>query len=195
MRSARGRPRDSELDQRILAAARTALDTHGYAELSMEAVARDAGVAKQTLYRRWARKPLLVFDATFGGSDAVVAALPDRGSLAADLAEVTVMQAGVYRTPGIRELVRGLVADCMAEPALREELRARFLRPRLAVLATVVESARQRGEVAAGVDSVVVAETVAGSMLFHFLLYADNADDVGDAFGAQLAALVTRGVR
>lgn len=193
--TARGRPRDPGLDQRILAATRAALDAQGYAQLSMEAIARDAGVGKQTLYRRWARKPLLVFDAVFGDATAVTAALPDRGSLAADLAAVTAIQAGVYRTRGIRELVRGLVADCLGQPALREELRARFLRPRLTALATVVESARQRGEVDTQVDSLAVAEMIAGAMLFHSLLYTDEADDTGEAFGAQLAGVVSRGVR
>lgn len=191
----RGRRRDPGVDQRILAAAGAILDTQGYARLSMEAVARAAGVGKQTLYRRWPRKPLLVFEAVFGAGEAVVAALPDRGSLAADLEAVTAIQAGVYRTPGMRELVRGLLADCLVEPALRQELSSRFLRPRLAALATIVESARERGEVDAQVDSIMVAETVAGSMLFHFLLYTDDADGPGDAFGTQLADVISKGVR
>lgn len=164
----------------------------------MQTVAREAGVGKQTVYRRWARKPLLVFDAAFGGAEAVAISLPDRGSLAADLMEVTAIQAAVYRTPGIRELVRSLLADCLAEPALRAELRARFLRPRLDALAGVVESAKQRGEVGTHVKPAVVAETLVGAMLFHFLLYAEHpagADDDDDAFGAQLAGLVSRGAR
>jgi AcrR family transcriptional regulator len=194
----RGRPRDRALDERILTATRAALDSQGYAGVSMDAVAREAGVGKQTVYRRWARKPLLVFDAVFGGAETVAVALPDRGSLAADLAEVTAIQASVYRTPGMRELVRGLLADCLAEPGLRAELAARFLRPRLETLAAVVESARRRGEVGAGVEPSVVAETLAGAMLFHAVLYADDpggADDGGGAFGAQLAGLVSRGAR
>lgn len=194
----RGRPRDPELDDRILAVTRAGLESHGYAGLSVDAVARAAGVGKQTVYRRWARKPLLVFDAVFGGAEAVKAALPDRGSLAADLMEVTAIQARVYRTSGVRDLVRGLLADCLPEPALRAELSARFLRPRLEALAAVVEAARRRGEIGADVEASVVAETLAGAMLFHFLLYAGapaGADDDGDTFGAQLAGLVSRGAR
>lgn len=194
----RGRPRDPELDERILAVTRAGLDAHGYAGLSLEAVARAAGVGKQTVYRRWARKPLLVFDAVFGGAETVKAALPDLGSLAADLMEVTTIQARVYRISGVRDLVRGLLADCLPEPALRAELRARFLRPRLEALAAVVEAAKRRGEIRADVEASVVAEALAGAMLFHFLLYADDqtgADDDGDAFGAQLAGLVSRGAR
>jgi hypothetical protein len=64
--SARGRPRSSALDRRILAATRDALAAGGYQQLSMEAVARAAGVGKQTLYRRWPRRPLLVMDAILG---------------------------------------------------------------------------------------------------------------------------------
>lgn len=88
-------------------------------------------MGKQTLYRRWPRKPLLVFDACLGGADAVAAMLPDTGSLAGDLDAVAATQTQVYAADGVRELVRGLVADCVADPALLTELRQRFLAPRL----------------------------------------------------------------
>ena len=191
-----GRPRDPALDERILAAVRRLLDAGGYAALSMEGVATEAGVAKQTLYRRWARKPLLVFDAVFGGPDAVSSVLPRQGALARDLAAVTEVQSQVYRSPGIRELVRGLLADCLGDEDLLQELRRRFLRPRLDALGAVVADARRRGEVDPGMDTDVVVEAVAGTMLFHFLLYDDGSDTrPAGAFAQGLAQLVSRGVR
>src|SRR5262245_25853189 len=52
----RGRPRDAAADHRILAATFRQLVAVGYAGLSVEAVASDAGVAKTTIYRRYPTK-------------------------------------------------------------------------------------------------------------------------------------------
>jgi AcrR family transcriptional regulator len=175
----RGRPRDLALDHRILGATRAAIATDGYAGLSIEAVARAAGAGKQSVYRRWARKPLLVFDALFGGADAVAEVLPDTGSLVGDLEAISAEQTRVYATPEMLVLVRGLVADCLSEPASLEWLRRRFIAPRLEVLATVAERARARGEVAGDVDSSVIAEAMAGTMFAHFVLYSEDVGSSG----------------
>lgn len=56
----RGRPRDPAVDQAILDAARYVLGQKGYTGTSMDAIARQAGVGKDTLYRRWKSKEELV---------------------------------------------------------------------------------------------------------------------------------------
>lgn len=62
MPEARGRPRDPSRDRAILAAARTAIATSGYTGATMEAIAKRAGVGKDTLYRRWSTKDQLALD-------------------------------------------------------------------------------------------------------------------------------------
>ena len=52
----RGRPRDGEVDRRVLSAAWDLLHAGGYAGLNMDEVAERAAVAKTTLYRRWPRR-------------------------------------------------------------------------------------------------------------------------------------------
>ncbi len=188
-RTRRGRPRSAELDTRILTITRDVLARAGYAALTMEDVASAAGVGKQTLYRRWPRKPLLVFDAVFGGAEAVAEMLPDTGSLAGDLTAVTAEQARVHTDPEVAELLRGLLADCLAEPALLEELRTRFVRPRLAALTHVTRRAADRGEVTSGTSPEFLAETVAGAMLAHATIFGGDTA----AFGQRLANLVTAG--
>lgn len=56
----RGRPRDPSRDAAIVEAARAVLAERGFTGASMEAIAHRAGVGKDTLYRRWSRKELLV---------------------------------------------------------------------------------------------------------------------------------------
>ena len=78
-----GRPRTTAADAAILEATRAALVDLGWSKLTMGDVAARAGVAKTTLYRRWAGKNELVVDAVAALFDELE--LPDRGSLAADI--------------------------------------------------------------------------------------------------------------
>ena len=56
----RGRPRDAGRDLAILNATLKLLIEVGYDQLSIEAVATEAGVGKPTVYRRYANKAALV---------------------------------------------------------------------------------------------------------------------------------------
>src|SRR5258708_25317770 len=58
-RRGRGRPRRAEADAEILDAALAMLRAGGYRELSLDEVARRAGTAKSSIYRRWASKAAL----------------------------------------------------------------------------------------------------------------------------------------
>jgi AcrR family transcriptional regulator len=171
---ARGRPRIAELDERILAATRALLAEHGYLGLSMEAVAKRAGVGKQTLYRRWPRRPLLVYKACFGGAEQTSAELPDTGTLAGDLARATAYQDQVFKLPGTVELISGMVADCLVEPDLMAALRRKMMRPDLDVAATIFARAVKRGELPPTTDIHALAEIMAGAMFAHHILYGDN---------------------
>ena len=55
-----GRPADPEKDREILAAGRALLFGEGPEAVTMESVARAAGVAKPTLYRRYANRDALI---------------------------------------------------------------------------------------------------------------------------------------
>ncbi len=56
----RGRPRRADADEQILDAALAILRAGGYRELSLDEVARRAGTAKSSIYRRWPSKAALV---------------------------------------------------------------------------------------------------------------------------------------
>ncbi|CAJ1225781.1 AcrR family transcriptional regulator [Levilactobacillus zymae] len=74
-----------ELNHAILSAAWELLAEQGYAELTMSAVAEQAHTNKNTIYRRWANKPLLVAAALEHQHIAVDTTLPNTGTLREDL--------------------------------------------------------------------------------------------------------------
>ena len=81
-----GRPRDENVHRAILEAARELIRVEGYASFSIEGVASRAGVAKQSIYRRWSSKGALLIDLYMDGLE-LPAPLPARG-LANDLLAV-----------------------------------------------------------------------------------------------------------
>src|SRR3954470_10481146 len=84
----RGRARSTQADRAIFAATRTLLDEAGYHGLTVEGVAAEAGVAKTTIYRRYANKALLVLDAMLQAARDAPVALPDTGSFRDDLVAI-----------------------------------------------------------------------------------------------------------
>ncbi|OLF05797.1 TetR/AcrR family transcriptional regulator [Actinophytocola xanthii] len=189
--TARGRPRIPELDERILGATRELLAQHGYFGLSMEAVARRARVGKQTLYRRWPRRPLLVYQAHFGGAERATSELPDTGSLAGDLAGATSYMDHVFRLPGTVTLVSGMVADCLVEPELMAQLRDKMMTPDLEVAEVLFARAVRRGELPGGTDLRALAEIMAGSMFAHHILYGQVRAGFADVLASTLARLAS----
>lgn len=74
-----------ELNHAILSAAWELLSAQGYGELTMSAVAEKAHTNKNTIYRRWASKPLLIAAALEHQHIAVDILPPDTGTLREDL--------------------------------------------------------------------------------------------------------------
>ncbi|MDX6643863.1 MAG: hypothetical protein QOD76_1825 [Solirubrobacteraceae bacterium] len=166
MAQPRGRPRSETARRAILAAAARLVAERGYGALTMEGIARSAGVSKQTVYRWWPRKSAVVLEAL---SEAAQAVAPDSdtGSLEGDLRlflRRTVTGAG-QNAP--------MLAAMMAEAQLDEEFGGPFLSGFLArrrdVLREILERGRARGEVGSGADLDFVVEVAFAALWYRIL--------------------------
>ncbi len=119
-----GRPRDKRIDSAVLRSTVELLAETGYADLSVDAIARRAGTSKPAIYRRWPSKAHLVHEAVFPISDAT--ALPDTGSLAGDVREMVRRTAAVLTTAAARAALPGLVGEMAADLTLHAALLERF---------------------------------------------------------------------
>jgi AcrR family transcriptional regulator len=118
-RRGRGRPRRPEADAEILDAALAMLRAGGYRALSLDEVARRAGTAKSSIYRRWASKAALAaeivrlevpapvgdvvvaFEALMNGElGGVVASLMGEAQESADTRSIVLGLLGPYRAAG-----------------------------------------------------------------------------------------------
>lgn len=90
-RARAGRKLDHSRDGIILDAALSVLAAYGYEGMTIDMVAAEAGMARATVYRRWATKSDLVLDAVsrLSHGDVDVDDLPDTGSFRGDMLALT----------------------------------------------------------------------------------------------------------
>jgi AcrR family transcriptional regulator len=185
-----GRPRDKRIDSAVLSATVELLAETGYADLSVDAIARRAGTSKPAIYRRWPGKAHLVHEAVFPISEAT--ALPDTGSLAGDMREMVRRTAAVLTTPAARAALPGLVAEMPADLTLYSALLERFGDILSRGLSDRLADAVARGEVRPDVTAAEVVEVVAGTTFLALLTRGDAPDE---SWADRTAAFITRGIR
>ena len=184
-----GRPRDKRIDGAVLSATVELLGETGYAELTVDAIARRAGTSKPAIYRRWPGKAHVVHEAVFPLSSATE--LPDTGSLPGDVREMVRRTVGVLTTPAARAALPGLVGEMAADPALHTALLERFADALSRGLTERLEAAVARGEVRPEVSAADLVEAVAG---MTFLALITRGEGLDDAWITRTAELITKGI-
>jgi AcrR family transcriptional regulator len=184
-----GRPRDSRIDDAVLRATVELLGTSGYADLSVDAIAKRAGTSKPAIYRRWPSKAHLVHEAVFPISEATE--LPDTGSLAGDVREMVRRSTGVLTTPAARAAMPGLLAEMATDPTLHEKLLGRFGDITTRGMTERLDDAMSRGEVRPDVTAVDLVEAIAGMALMAIIT---RNQDLDDAWVERTATLITKGI-
>ncbi|MDH6487227.1 TetR/AcrR family transcriptional regulator [Streptomyces sp. SAI-127] len=178
---ATGRPRSAAADTAILAATRAALVELGWSKLTLGDVATRAGVAKTTLYRRWAGKNELVVDAVAELFDELE--LPDSGTLAADIEGVVLQFAAILARPEAQSGLMAVISESTRDDALRGRIRESIVERQKRLVLEGRSRAQARGELPPETDAFEAARTVdlifdivAGSVVHRCLVSSEPAD-------------------
>ncbi|MFG2597564.1 TetR/AcrR family transcriptional regulator [Streptomyces sp. NPDC048462] len=176
-----GRPRNAAADEAILEATRASLVDLGWSKLTMGDVATRAGVAKTTLYRRWAGKNELVVDAVAVLFDELE--LPDLGSLSADVQAVVLQFAALLERPETQTALMAVVAESTRDEALRTRIRDSIVDRQKRLVLQGRRRAQERGELPEEQDEVTAALTadlifdvIAGAVVHRALVSAEPVD-------------------
>jgi AcrR family transcriptional regulator len=184
----RGRPRSKEADEAILMATLRLLPEHGL-NLTIEAVAAEAGVGKTTIYRRWENKHALVADAV-SVLPPPPASLPDSGSLQGDLEALAAAQrARLGHTP-VPRIIPRLLADSGDDPALHAVLLERAVEPFRVILRGMVERAIGRGELRDDLDVETVVDVLHAVPLYKILMAGGSLEATVPLPGAFIPMLL-----
>lgn len=186
-----GRPRDPELEQRLLAAAWELLGADGYDALTLTRVAAHAGAHRSDVYRRWSTKARLVADVLAEHLPPV--SEPDTGALLSDLQAYVDDIAASWSSTWIDGLM-GFLADLRRDPDAELAFVAVAM-GRGAVVPRALDRAIARGEISELPDLAVLSDILEGPLMHARLLArreltADYLRHIADA--AYRVATTTR---
>jgi AcrR family transcriptional regulator len=179
-----GRPRSEEARAAILTSTLELLEEVGFADLTIESVAANAGVGKATIYRWWPSKAVLVADA-FMSSVVRETRFPDTGCVREDLRAQMQRLAGIFRGPRGR-ILRSLIGGGQSDPELIAAFSNRWLMPRRLEASGILQRGIDRGQLPAEIDRNMLLDTLYGPLYFRMLvghgpLSTSFVDDVCDA--------------
>lgn len=156
-----GRPRDQRASSAITDAALRQLAELGYAKVSMESVAGEAGVARATIYRRYRDK-----------ADLITAAIAANSSTHLEPGPCADPRAGLIEY--LYEFDQQFAESCLEvlgtligsreDPGALALHRQRVVGPRMGYVRPLFEQARRMGQLRADADLDLALEMLAGSV-------------------------------
>ncbi|MFE7487564.1 TetR/AcrR family transcriptional regulator [Kitasatospora sp. NPDC057965] len=163
-----GRRRNEAAHRAILDAALRLLAESDGTPVTIDAIARTAGVGKQTVYRWWPSKGAVLLDALTDRADQDVSG-PDTGALRTDLRSfLTTTFEGTQRDTTASAL-RTLAREAARDPHLAELMRT-FTASRRDALRDLLARGHDRGELAEDADLDLIVDQVYGVLWYRFLL-------------------------
>ena len=160
--TALSRPRvEGDREQEILDATLELLADVGYDRLTMDAVATRAKASKATLYRRWNGKVSLVIDALLSVKSTPQA--PDTGNLRDDLIQSFCGMGGLTDQQSVATFA-SVITAISRDRDFAEAFRKEVVGPKAELSRLLFVRARERGELAEGVDIDLLAPALLGEV-------------------------------
>ncbi|MFB0620027.1 TetR/AcrR family transcriptional regulator [Streptomyces sp. AGS-58] len=189
---ARGRPRSEAVEHAILEGVMKLLEEGvPLAELSIERVARTAGVGKATIYRRWSGKEELFVDVVRAAEP------PDPELPGTSLRDDLVVLLESLRRRGLASrssaILHNVYAQMKSSPRIWAAYHASVVEPRRVLGLDVLRRGRENGELRADVDLELANDMFVGPMLVRAVLRPDG--DLPEGLAAQIVDTVLAGLR
>jgi len=163
-----GRRRNDAARDAILDAAFRLLSRPGTPGMTIDAIASEAGVGRQTIYRWWPTKGAVVADALMRHARAIV---PERetGSLAGDLTAFLQDSFAGLQPDGFAGALREIVATAQTDEHVARVL-ADFTAARRAALRSLLERGQAAGQLAKDADLDMLVDMAYGVLYYRLLV-------------------------
>ncbi len=138
--------------------------------MTMEGIAKHAGVGKQTIYRWWPSKAAVILEAL---NDEVgdVADFPYTGDILADLHSQMAGVATLLASHNFAPFTRGLIPAAQNDPDIAEALVQTLIEPRVKTCRDRLERAQADGQLRTDVDLDDVVELIYAPLYYRLLLH------------------------
>lgn len=190
----RGRPRDAAVGRKVIdTVLRLIAEGRTIGDLTMEGVAREAGVGKATVYRRWPGKDALLLD-VLAAVDVQDELPSPQGDFRTDLLSAleTVRRRGLAKRDSA--MLRNMLAQMQNSPRLWQAYHDTVIATRRAALTRLLEHGIATGAVRPelGCDLDLLVDFVVGPLLSR-TAFRDSAP-LDDGICERLADLVMHGL-
>ncbi|MEU5425474.1 TetR/AcrR family transcriptional regulator C-terminal ligand-binding domain-containing protein [Streptomyces olivoreticuli] len=188
----RGRPRNAAVDTAVVETVLRLLEegvTMG--ELSMERIARETGVGKATLYRRWSGKEELMLDVLRSMDDAD----PELPGTSARDDLVVLLE--MLRRRGLAKrssaILRTVVSQVQAHPKLWKEYHETVILARREMVHAVLRRGMTTGELRSDLDVQLLSDLFVSPMLSRAVLH--EWQDLPEGLAEEIVDAVMEGAR
>lgn len=166
--------RTARVREAVILATYDELASRGYAELTVERVARRSGVHKTTLYRRWGGVDGLLADA-LAWSSVEPWDVPDTGTFEGDLRSLGEVLLDAFTHPETLRPSEAVIFAAGQSPRAAEALTA-FYAARHEQAAVIVSRAVARGELPSDTDVVEVIRAFSAPFFYRLVITREPLD-------------------
>lgn len=172
MTAKRGRPRNMETQNAILNASYELLLELGFAAVTVEKIAERAQVSKATIYKWWPNKGAVIMDGYMNAATARLP-VPDTGTVFEDL-RIHAANLVVFLTSREGKMITEIIGEGQLDPALAEEYRSRYIRPRRQEAWGIIEKGVKRGELKADANIGLYIDMIYGPVFYRMLVTGEG---------------------
>lgn len=188
-KSSPGRRRSQQSYEAIMKATVELLEECGYGGINIEAIARRAGVGKQTIYRWWTCKAAIVMEA-YSAQAAKTVPIPDTGLVRRDLQQVLHQLCEVLNTTAGLAMT-SLIAEAQIDPEVGVAFREQFIKSRRETVRIILQRGIERGEIRENLNLELAIDTFYGAVWYRLLL---KHAPLNDEFTVEVVDLLMQGL-
>lgn len=186
-----GRPRSERAHAAIVAAAYAELQGVGFRRVTIEGIARRAGVSKATVYRWWPNKDALMLEAVNSDPENHYPEFGDSPDTKERLNEEIHGVLSYFKTRTGAAFL-DLVAESRFDGSLATALSQEFVAGRRAATRRVVADGVARGQIRQDLDVDTLMDMVWGAIYYRFLVLHDSPrGEFGDRLTEQLWSIIS----
>lgn len=163
-----GRPRSAKTEQAILSATYALLLEAGFHAITVEGIAKRAGVSKATIYKWWPNKAAVAADSFFAAASEHIPA-PDTGSVEEDMFMHLQRLSDFFATDKGR-IITELIAEGQFDPEVANAYRTRYFHPRRSASKVILERGIARGELKADLDLELGVDLIFAPLFYRLLI-------------------------
>jgi AcrR family transcriptional regulator len=186
----RGRPRDAQRREAVIAATRELLIAQGYDDVTLSEVARRAGVSRPYMYDNWGTKFSLVEEVIFGAAYPAPKLNEEKG-FAEAFRELLTAMVRIQSDPAYLAGLPGLASELYNRPDLVAQIEQKYIAPIRTTYVELIERGKTEGIVRGEVDGSALLDTVRGAVMLHTVINTALGES---ALIEHLSSIMLRGI-